>query len=306
MPWDNEIWAPCRLGEKFEYTDLGNRRNGWLLSVSADWMGGRGNHCAVNRQEDLLMPHGGYNIKIGLGPRPWSKCWTFEPKIMIVPPYWIWDFSGFDADKLGIDLHKRDGAPRKIRLQSVGISYGRAIYQMQIIGGGLPIYAAMKRSGYAPSLDDLQRIVRVLQYGGKLEKIERLEPGRLAQVWRYLKRTARRELDRQHKKVHRTVFADTHQKRRGGAAAAERTAAKAVCRAGGAGPCGEASARHCSEGAADGLFHADRGNDIQEDGDAEKRAQRHCGARRGCNKQAPSRPTMLTGTPSQSVTLPHL
>ena len=54
---------------------------------------------------------------------------------MIVPPYWIWDFSGFDADKLGIDLHKRDGAPRKIRLQSVGISYGRAIYQMQIIGG---------------------------------------------------------------------------------------------------------------------------------------------------------------------------
>lgn len=116
MPWDNEIWAPCRLGEKFEYTDLGNRRNGWLLSVSADWMGGRGNHCAVNRQEDLLMPHGGYNIKIGLGPRPWSKCWTFEPKIMIVPPYWIWDFSGFDADKLGIDLHKRDGAPRKIRL----------------------------------------------------------------------------------------------------------------------------------------------------------------------------------------------
>ena len=137
MPWDNEIWAPCRLGEKFEYTDLGNRRNGWLLSVSADWMGGRGNHCAVNRQEDLLMPHGGYNIKIGLGPRPWSKCWTFEPKIMIVPPSWIWDFSGFDADKLGIDLHNRDGAPRKIRLQSVGISYGRAIYQMQIIGGGL-------------------------------------------------------------------------------------------------------------------------------------------------------------------------
>ena len=40
-------------------------------------------------------------------------------------------------------------------------------------------------------------------------------------------------------------------------------------------PCGEASARHCSEGAADGLFHADRGNDIQADGDAEKRAQRY-------------------------------
>ena len=74
MPWDNEIWAPCRLGEKFEYIDLGNRRNGWLLSVSADWMGGRGDHCAVNRQEDLLKPHGGYNVKIGLGPRPWSKC----------------------------------------------------------------------------------------------------------------------------------------------------------------------------------------------------------------------------------------
>ena len=120
MPWDNEIWAPCRLGEKFEYTDLGNRRNGWLLSVSADWMGGRGDHCAVNQQKDLLKPHGGYNVKIGLGPRPWSKCWTFEPKIMIVPPSWIWDFSGFDADKLGIDLHNRDRVPRKIRLQSVG------------------------------------------------------------------------------------------------------------------------------------------------------------------------------------------
>lgn len=80
MPWDNEIWAPCRLGEKFEYIDLGNRRNGWLLSVSADWMGGRGDHCAVNQQKDLLKPHGGYNVKIGLGPRPWSKCWTFEPK----------------------------------------------------------------------------------------------------------------------------------------------------------------------------------------------------------------------------------
>ena len=61
----------------------------------------------------------------------------------------------------------------------------------------LPIYAAMKRSGYAPGLNDLQQIVRVLQSGGKLEEIERLEPGRLAQVWRYLKRTARRELDRQ-------------------------------------------------------------------------------------------------------------
>ena len=34
----------------------------------------------------------------------------------------------------------------------------------------LPIYAAMKRSGYEPDLDDLQRIVRVLQYGGKLER----------------------------------------------------------------------------------------------------------------------------------------
>ena len=104
MPWDNEIWAPCRLGEKFEYIDLGNRRNGWLLSVSADWMGGRGDHCAVNRQEDLLKPHGGYNVKIGLGPRPWRKCWTFEAKIMLVPPSWIWGFSGFDAAKLGIDL----------------------------------------------------------------------------------------------------------------------------------------------------------------------------------------------------------
>lgn len=61
----------------------------------------------------------------------------------------------------------------------------------------LPIYAAMKRSGYEPGLDDLQQIVRVLQSGGKLGEIERLEPGRLAQVWRYLKRTARRELDRQ-------------------------------------------------------------------------------------------------------------
>lgn len=61
----------------------------------------------------------------------------------------------------------------------------------------LPIYAAMKRSGYEPGLNDLQQIVRVLQSGGKLEEIERLEPGRLAQVWRYLKRTARRELDRQ-------------------------------------------------------------------------------------------------------------
>lgn len=132
MSWDKKIWTPCRLGERFNYMSLGQEKTGWLLSVSADWQGGHGDHTAVRSNTTLLKGGGKDNVQLGLGPRPWTNCWTFEPKICITPPPWIWEFDGFPADRLGLELYKRNGTPRKVRLRSVGISYGRAVYNLGV------------------------------------------------------------------------------------------------------------------------------------------------------------------------------
>ena len=85
--WDKEIWTPCRLGERFEYNDLGYRRVGWLTEVKADWMGQGGDHIAVRCKEDCLRGYGNQRpCVLGLEPLPDGKCWTFEPKIRFSLP----------------------------------------------------------------------------------------------------------------------------------------------------------------------------------------------------------------------------
>ena len=134
--WDAEIWTPCRRGERFEYNDLGRRKAGWLTGVKADWMGHGGDHDAVRCKADCLRKYGNQHpCAIGLAPLPDGKCWTFEPKIRITPPPWIWDFDGTPADAFGLKLTKRDGTPRRIRLDSVSLSFGRAVYVMAQVHG---------------------------------------------------------------------------------------------------------------------------------------------------------------------------
>ena len=134
--WDKEIWTPCRLGERFEYNDLGYRKVGWLAEVKADWMGQGGDHVAVGCKADCLRGYGNQRpCVLGLEPLPDGKCWTFEPRIRITPPEWIWDFDGAPADAFGLTLTKRDGTPRRIRLNSVSISFGRAVYVMAQVHG---------------------------------------------------------------------------------------------------------------------------------------------------------------------------
>lgn len=75
--WDKEIWTPCRLGERFEYNDLGYRKVGWLAEVKADWMGQGGDHIAVRCKEDCLRGYGNQRpCVLGLEPLPDGKCWT--------------------------------------------------------------------------------------------------------------------------------------------------------------------------------------------------------------------------------------
>lgn len=82
--WDKKIWTPCRLGERFEYNDLGQRKVGWLTGIKADWMGHGGDHVAVRCKADCLRGYGNQRpCVLGLEPLPDGKCWTFEPKIRI-------------------------------------------------------------------------------------------------------------------------------------------------------------------------------------------------------------------------------
>lgn len=63
----------------------------------------------------------------------------------------------------------------------------------------LPAYRAAKESGWTPGRDELMELMRALQYTDRLQEIERLAPGRLGQVWSYIKRTVRREFAKQEK-----------------------------------------------------------------------------------------------------------
>lgn len=126
MRWDTEIWAPCRLGEAFTLWDLGMVRTAYLYSIKADWMGDRGDAMAARFPEQLKQKQP-CNLTVGAGPRPWTKCWTYEPKIKITPPVWCWDMQ--DDTMFGLDLkQKRNGTRRKVKLDCVQIHEGRPVY----------------------------------------------------------------------------------------------------------------------------------------------------------------------------------
>lgn len=135
--WDAEIWTPCRLGERFEYNALGRQKAGWLAEIKADWMGHGGDHVAVECKADCLRGYGNRRPSaLGLEPLPAGRCNTFEPKIRITPPPWIWDFDGAPADAFGLTMTKRDGTPRRIRLAGVSLSFGRPVYILMGANGG--------------------------------------------------------------------------------------------------------------------------------------------------------------------------
>lgn len=126
MNWDTEIWAPCRLGEAFTLWDFGVVRTAYLYSIKADWMGDRGDAMAARFPEQLKQKHP-CDLTVGAGPRPWTKCWTYEPKIKITPPVWCWDMQ--DDTMFGLDFKpKKNGTRRKVKLNMVQIYEGRPVY----------------------------------------------------------------------------------------------------------------------------------------------------------------------------------
>ena len=127
MNWDAEIWAPCRLGEPFTLWDLGSEHTEYLLSIKSDWFGRQHGDASSVRVKERLLSKYPANVRVGAGPRPWTHCWTYEPKIKITPPTWVWDYA--DDLRFGLDIgQKRTGARQQIRLREVGIREGKAVY----------------------------------------------------------------------------------------------------------------------------------------------------------------------------------
>lgn len=130
MNWDTEIWAPCRLGEAFTLRKFESESTEYLYSIKADWMDNHGDGASVPNKEQLegecVHP-----IRVGIGPRPWTKCWTYEPIIKITPPVWCWDMQ--DDTMFGLDLKpKRNGNRRKVKLSCVMIHKGRPVYRIVV------------------------------------------------------------------------------------------------------------------------------------------------------------------------------
>lgn len=126
MNWDADIWAPCRLGEPFTLREFGSEHTEYLLSIKADWFGQHGDASSVRAKEHLLSKHP-YNVRVGAGPRPWTNCWTYEAKIKITPPTWVWDYA--DDLSFGLEIgQKRTGERQQIRLREVAIKEGQAVY----------------------------------------------------------------------------------------------------------------------------------------------------------------------------------
>lgn len=89
-------------------------------------MGNRGDAMAV-RFPELLEKKDPHISVMGAGPRPWSNCWTYEPRIKIIPPVWCWDMQ--DDTMFGLDFKpKRNGNRRKVKLNMVQIHEGRPVY----------------------------------------------------------------------------------------------------------------------------------------------------------------------------------
>lgn len=128
--WDTEIWAPCRLGEAFTLREFDYESTQYLYSMKADWMGQHGDGASVHNKSQL---EGEYQhpIRVGIGPRPWSCCWTYEPKIKITPPVWCWKMQ--EDTMFGLELKpKRNGSRRKAKLDCVMIHKGRPVYCMVV------------------------------------------------------------------------------------------------------------------------------------------------------------------------------
>ena len=126
MNWDTEIWAPCRLGEAFTLREFDRESTQYLYSIKASWMGQHGDGASVWNKSQL---EGEYQhpIRVGISPRPWGCCWTYEPKIKITPPVWCWKFQ--DDTMFGLELKpKRNGNRRKAKLDCVMIHKGRPVY----------------------------------------------------------------------------------------------------------------------------------------------------------------------------------
>ena len=124
--WDTEIWAPCRLGEAFTLREFDRESTQYLYSIKASWMGQHGDGASVWNKSQL---EGEYQhpIRVGISPRPWGCCWTYEPKIKITPPVWCWEFQ--DDTMFGLELKpKRNGNRRKAKLDCVMIHKGRPVY----------------------------------------------------------------------------------------------------------------------------------------------------------------------------------
>lgn len=124
--WDNEIWAPCRLGEAFTLREFDRENTQYLYSMKASWMGEHGDGASVRNKSQL---EGEYQhpIRVGITPRPWGCCWTYEPKIKITPPVWCWTFQ--DDTMFGLELKpKCNGNRRKAKLDCVMIHKGRPVY----------------------------------------------------------------------------------------------------------------------------------------------------------------------------------
>jgi len=130
MNWDTEIWAPCRLGEAFTLREFGSEHTEYLYSIQADWMGHRGDAACVFRPSQLEKEYC-QPIRVGVGPRPWANCWTYEAKIKITPPVWCWDMQ--EDTMFGLDLKpKRNGNRRKMKLSCVMIHKGRPVYRIVV------------------------------------------------------------------------------------------------------------------------------------------------------------------------------
>lgn len=123
---DAEIWAPCRLGEAFTLREFRSERTQYLYSIKASWMGQHGEGASVPNESQLAGEYQ-HPIRVGIGPRPWACCWTYEPKIKITPPVWCWEMQ--EDTMFGLELKpKRNGSRRKAKLDCVMIHKGRPVY----------------------------------------------------------------------------------------------------------------------------------------------------------------------------------
>lgn len=93
-------------------------------------MGEHGDGACVRNKEQLDGEYV-HPIRVGITPRPWGCCWTYEPKIKITPPVWCWKMQ--EDTMFGLELKpKRNGSRRKAKLDCVMIHKGRPVYCMVV------------------------------------------------------------------------------------------------------------------------------------------------------------------------------